>query len=594
MADAPLFRDRMMSVHGAAPSLRLPVATARRLVAVVLCGLLILMSCSGRRASSPARTPDAPASSTVGSGVTQFSAPGDGPVMWGLSERTTPPQQPATTYPLSVAQNGRYLVDQTGRPWRVQADAAWLMSANATSAQVDQYLSIRQAQGFNSFYLMAMVHPDGYSAAPTAPNDQEGDPPFATPGDFSTAGASPESARYWAWIDSIIAKAADHGMVVMLAYTYLGYQGGNQGWYQDVLAQRDRQALFDWGRWLGARYRDHPNLMWFGLGDFSPPPGSEGAARVRAIADGIKAAGARQPFMAEPSGPDGIPSEVDAFGTIVDQNSFYGYGPSGDGEVYDTADRAYRLSPTKPAWMQEGTYESEDNTGKFSGQPWDTRRGRFWSVLGGGTAGDGFGSRDAWQWKDVPSSLRTSGADYASYAFALFAALPWWSLRPSGTDPGFAGFDLVTAGGGTAGSPDFITAALTEDRHSLLAYVPVTEVGARTFTINSAAVDGPARARWFDPATGTYLAIGDGQAHPMAAAQSFTTPGRRADRTDDWVLVIDTLPDPCGVITSGGLYTAPSTPPPAGLDCEVTATRQSDATIVSRASAPAFGSGVSR
>ena len=137
-----------------------------------------------------------------------------------------------------------------------------------------------------------MVPKGAYPAAPNAPNDQAGDPPFATPDDFSTAGASPASSRYWQWIDSIIAKAADHGMAVMLSYTYLGYQGGHEGWYQDVLAQRNQQVLFDWGQWLGNRYRDAANVIWFGLGDYSPPAGSEGAARVRAIADGIKAAGA--------------------------------------------------------------------------------------------------------------------------------------------------------------------------------------------------------------------------------------------------------------------------------------------------------------
>jgi hypothetical protein len=456
------------------------------------------------------------------------------------------------------------------------------MSSEATPQQVDEYLTTRRSQGFNSFYLHAMVHPGGYPEAPNAPNNLAGDPPFATPNDFSTAGASPASVRYWEWIDTIIAKAADHGMVVMLAYTYLGAGGRDQGWYQEVLAQRDRQTLVDWGKWLGTRYREAPNLIWFGLGDFTPPAGSEGAARVKAIADGVKAAGARQPFMAEPNGADGIPSEVEGYGSILDMNSFYGYGPSGKGAVYTTANRAYRIQPAMPAWMQEGTYEYEDNTGKFSREPWETRRGRFWSVLGGGTAGDGFGSRDAWQWKDFPSSLRTPGADYSRFAFDLFSSLPWWTLRPSGTDAGFAGFDLIPSSGGTFGKSDFITSALTENRHWLLAYVPVLKTGSRTFSVSTDALDGPARARWFDPATGTYLAIGDGQLHPMTGSQTFTTPGKRADGTDDWLLVLDTEPDPCGVLTATGLYTPPAEPPPSGVVCQVTASSQSDQTIVAR------------
>ena len=334
----------------------------------------------------------------------------------------------------------------------MQADAAWLMSSKATSANVDAYLAKRRAQGFNSFYLMAIVHPGGYPAAPHAPNDRRGDPPFATPGDFSSAGASPASRRYWSWIDSIIAKAAAQHMVVMLAYTYLGYAGGDQGWYRDVLAQPSQDVLYKWGAWLGNRFKDAENLVWLGLGDFAPPDGSEGALRARAIADGIKSTGATQLFMAEASSPDSIPGAIPDFGTIVDQNSFYGYGPGGSGAVYATADRAWRISPTKPAWMQEGTYEYENNMGHFSAEPWDTRRGRFWSVLGGGTAGDGFGSKDVWQWEDIPRSLSSPGAEFSTDAFGLFASLPWWELRPSGNGDGRAGIDLVRSGQGAWGS----------------------------------------------------------------------------------------------------------------------------------------------
>jgi len=569
------------------PCGRSAAARRRWLTALAVCTAALVSSCGGGSTAPHVVAPVPAVSTTDASGVTQFSGPDKDQLIWGISETGASTASTAAAYPLAVSSNGRYLVDQSGKPWRVQADAAWLMSVEATPEQVDNYIATRKSQGFNSFYLMAMVHPGGYKEAPDAPNNLSGDPPFATPGDFSTAGASPASSRYWQWIDSIIANANAQGMVVMLAYTYLGYEGGDQGWYQDVLAQPSRQSLFDWGRWIGTRYRDAANVIWFGLGDYTPPTGSEGAARARAIADGIKAAGAKQLFMAEPSGPDGIPSEVDGFGSVVDQNSFYGYGPSGEGAVYATADRAYRLAPTKPAWMEEGTYEFENNTGSFSKESWETRRGRFWSVLGGGTAGDGFGTHDVWGWKNLPTSLQTDGAAYSTAAFDLFASMPWWTLRPSGTDPGFAGFDLVTSGVGTSGKSDFITSALTENRHWLLAYVPVTKSGARTFSVDMGALDGPARARWFDPATGTYLSIGDGQPHAAAGSQSFTTPGKRADGTDDWVLVVDTEPDACGVITATGQYAAPSAPPPAGLTCEVTGSRTGDLAIVARSPAPA-------
>jgi len=544
-----------------------------------------LCSCGGghmaERRDDPATI--TPRQALVEAGASkQFSVADDEDVVWGIAEPSQGPAAPTAEFPLDVAAAGRHLVDQRGQPWRIQADAAWLMSAEATPAEVDRYLAIRSAQGFNAFYLHAMVHPGGYDAAPHAPGNVEGDPPFASPGNFATAGASPASERYWTWIDSIIDKAAAHDVVVMLAYTYLGFDGGDQGWYREVMEQPTRRALFEWGRWLGDRYKDKPNVIWLGLGDFTPPDGSEGAARARAIAGGIKAAGATQLFMAEPSSPDGIPGQVPGFGRVADLNSFYGYGPHGEGRVYETADRAWSLSPRKPAWMQEGTYEYEDNTGHFDREPWETRRGRYWSVLAGGTAGDGFGSRDVWQWRDVPASLSTPGADYSRHAFDFFDSLPWWELRPSGTDTGFAGATLVTEGRGMWGGSDYITSAVTDDREWLLAYVPVTRRGSRTFRVDMAALAGPVRARWFDPATGTYLAISGGFAFANHGTRTFTTPGLRGDRTDDWLLVLDsTGAARCGTISLKGMYTSPDSAP-VGINCQVTATLESDPSVIAR------------
>ena len=507
--------------------------------------------------------------------IVRLHLTGGSAAAWGIREST--PEASSPRFPLKVLSDGRYLVDARGRPWRVQADAAWLMSSEATPADVGAYLAKRRNQGFNAFYLMAMAHPGGYSAAPHAPNDRRGDPPFATAGDFSTAGASPASRRYWSWIDSIIARAAAQHMVVMLAYTYLGYAGGDQGWYQDVLAQPSRADLFKWGVWLGNHFKDATNLIWLGLGDYAPPDGSEGALRARAIADGIKSTGAPQLFMAEASSPDSIPGAVPDFGAIVDQNSFYGYGPGGAGAVYETADRAWKISPAKPAWMQEGTYEYENNMGHFSAEPWDTRRGRFWSVLGGGTAGDGFGSKDVWQWKDIPRSLSSPGAEFSTDAFGLFASLPWWELKPSGDATSLAGMNLVASGKGGWGSSRYITSALTTDHHWLLAYVPVAKQGPpRTFSITMSAMSGAVRARWFDPTTGNYIAISDGYRYRPNGVRSFTTPGKRADGTDDWLLVLDTTGAPrCGSITTKGLYTAPKKPP-HGVTCEITASPKDD------------------
>ncbi len=162
--------------------------------------------------------------------------------------------------------------------------------------------------------------------------------------------------------------------------------------------------------------------------------------------------------------------------------------------------------------MQEGTYEFENNSGHFSGEPWDTRRGRFWSVLAGGTAGDGFGSQGRLAVGGHPGLAATPGAELLERTPSTCSPrMPWWELRPSGTDPGFAGRRARHGRRWHVGRLDYITSALTRRHDWLLAYVPVTGSGASGPSPSTCrALAGPVRARWFDPATGNYLAISDG------------------------------------------------------------------------------------
>src|SRR5262249_57829436 len=121
--------------------------------------------------------------------------------------------------------------------------------------------------------------------------------------------------------------------------------------------------------------------------------------------------------------------------------------------------------------------------------------------------------------------------------FRLFASLPWWRLRPSGTGSRQAGRDLVVAGGGTRGAADYVTAAVTEGGSHLLAYVPPTGTVPRRITVDMAALRGPVRARWLNPATGAWVEVarGLGPEDP----RPFSTPGDNGTGLNDWVLVLD-------------------------------------------------------
>src|SRR5438128_2672990 len=115
----------MIPVHGAPPPLRPPMARRRWAVALALSVLLPLTSCAAKGStttSTPASAPmptAAPAvATTLSSGETQYAAPDQGTVMWGMSESDAAAQNTKPAYPLAVSPDRRYLVDGNGRPWR--------------------------------------------------------------------------------------------------------------------------------------------------------------------------------------------------------------------------------------------------------------------------------------------------------------------------------------------------------------------------------------------------------------------------------------------------------------------------------------------
>ena len=72
-----------------------------------------------------------------------------------------------------------------------------------------------------------------------------------------------------------------------------------------------------------------------------------------------------------------------------------------------------------------------------------------------------------------------------------------------------------------------------------MAYLP----SRRTVTVDMSKLSAPAAARWYDPSRGTYTAA-EGAPVPNAGRHSFTPPANNADGDGDWVLVLETSPQP--------------------------------------------------
>jgi Protein of unknown function (DUF4038)/Putative collagen-binding domain of a collagenase len=357
-------------------------------------------------------------------------------------------------------------------------------------------------------------------------NRVSGAVPLTTPGDFRTF-----HDAYWRNVADLVRTAGDRGMAVLLAYNYLGYGGyggaESQGWWTEINRPENADpVMYEFGRRL-VRTLEATNVVWYPYGDFNPPEG-EGSRRVLRSIEGIRAADPHALFAAELAPPDDLPAANAAANAVLDVNAFYGNGPDNNGAVYETARAAWddrsRGSMPRPAWVCEPPYEGTTIGGPGTREA--VRTTQWYSALGGGTAGQTFGTLDIYcfdpqRWR---RSLASPGSRDMAVQFAFYDSLAWHRLVPSGVDR--YGVEIVTAGQGTG--LDHIAAAGTDDGTRLVAYVPPGS-GQRTFTVDLGLLRPRRTVRWVDPTTGESRAVDGNPA-------TVTTPGANASGVTDWVL----------------------------------------------------------
>ncbi len=442
-------------------------------------------------------------------------------------------------YPLQVAPGGRHLVDQRGSPFLIKGETAWLALVNLTEAEQEQYLADRSAKGFNLVEVMLTNHDYTSSPSPTPPANRAGEQPFLRAGDFS----APNDA-YFDRAAAFVDRAAAHGMAVLIAPDYLGFDGGREGWWEALNARGNtRPVCAAFGRYLGARFKDRKNVLWLAGGDFAPPAGSEGEARHREILDGIRAAGASQPWAGHWNFDHlgGISTDEARFRDAMALNGVYQYA-----SPYRYAGRAYDVQPPRPVFLLESTYEHE-HPGSDT-QP--VRKGWWWAMLSGGS---GVLWSNAFLWLcetargthrvdygDVDHAVSSWAAELESpgtfemlHFHALFEGLPWHRLVPAGTSSG--GPALVTSG--QRSGQGHIAAAVTSAGDLLVAYLPPDGTRSRTFALDLSRMRGAGRARWYDPSTGGWVPASSNLRG--SAGVVFETPGANGAGANDWVLVIE-------------------------------------------------------
>jgi hypothetical protein len=421
----------------------------------------------------------------------------------------------APVLPLKVAESGRFLVDQTGAPFLVVGDTAWSLIAQLAEEDIDRYLKDRSQRGFNSAIVNLIEH--RFCTSP--PRTRSGLAPFLKAGDFSTP-----NPDYFAFARKVVKKANDRGIVVWLFPAYLGFGGGDEGFFAEMKAG-GRERLRAYGRFVGEQFKDLPNIVWVMGGDFTP--GEVDRWTVTEIVSGI-----REVDRAHPMTGHGSPSSsaVSAFGEDdwLSVNTVYSYEKA----LFQPMLAEYDRRPVRPFVLMESVYEGEHDS-----KPEQIRRQAYWAMLSG-ACGQFFGNNPIWHfdgpglfpvkatWQEAMDG--TASRDMSRLRQA-FLELPWGRLVPE-RDHSLV-IDGISSGNATA-----ITASTT-DTKLVVTYIPSTGLEPRSLTVRLRTSSGPWTARWFNPTDGRYSSI---DVKPRSGRDElvFQTPGDNGTGTNDWLLIL--------------------------------------------------------
>jgi hypothetical protein len=476
------------------------------------------------------------------------------------------------TRPIRVSENGRFLVEPDGNPFFWLADTGWGIFARLDRDEADVYLQDRAAKGFNVIQAVAIGGPFDSLEVPNRYGELaliDGDPAHPNP-------------RYFEHIDWVVARAADYGLRMAMLPVWGARLIGGIGASESIF---DRATAEQYGRWIGARYRNQ-GFIWVLGGDTNPLwpkhlnamavfQGDEAAKSDLTIIDFRPIYDAMATGIIEGDGDDAVltfhPNPVSYSGTARPRTSLYLHdrdwltinmlqsshyrseatdifpGLRSDFTLlgpfnYDAVRQEYESTPTRPVIDGEPRYEGlpvdiKHDPVKGWWTAYDARNAAYHAVFAG-AAGHTFGnnsvhqSHDPARYPQVESfypglkhwreELDSAGATQMRHVKALMLSRPYFTRIP---DQSF----LV----GDAGQGEEHIAAIRDaDGRYAMVYSPK----GKSFRLELSKITGPrALAWWFDPRSGAATRMGSSFA--TSRKKVFTPPS--AGPESDWVLVLD-------------------------------------------------------
>ena len=424
--------------------------------------------------------------------------------------------QRSTPFVTRTSSNGRYFLDQHGRPILVKGDSPWAILVDATRTQMDNYVAIRKSQGFNVALVSLLgnrINGGPYDDGRT----HDGVRPFVNgdPGRLNP--------RYWNRVAHFLGECRRAGITVM-AYPIDGWVGTDT--MHGLARNWSTTTARRYGAAVAARLHGYENVIWSVGGDYTIGASSADDARQYAVLRGLAAGGMNRISSIQFTLND---TSLDSpyWRGKVDYNFVYSYAVT-----YAVVQRAYQqrnpAGRALPALMGEAHYEAYGGVTNLY-----LRSMAAWALTSG-SPGELYGSENVWDAAPRSAALRTTAVRQLAAIRRTFQRLDGWQRLV----PDFSS-SFVTGGRGTKGGTDgeyfpgdtggdYVTGARTPDGRLAVLYLP----DARgSVTIDQSKLVSGYTARWVDPT--------DGSSSGAAEGASYAHPGTNSAGAHDWLLVLE-------------------------------------------------------
>ena len=418
-------------------------------------------------------------------------------------EPPIPPVPDTAFWPLTISDN--ILVDNQGNPFLMMGDTPWSIMSGPTRTEAISYLDDRASKGINSIMILLV---DAYDPGPTNAN---GDYPFTYGDPFGEM-----TEDYWLFVDTIMEEIYERDMLALIFPAYLGYNGGEEGWYDSVTVT-SLGTMEDYGEWVATRYQDYDNLIWMVGGDYAP---NDAIEEIRAMVTGIQnVLGSEGLIFAAHNGrlESGF-TEYDAQDKAwLNLNTTYTRGYNLSEYLKDDYSRDTAF------FFIEGTYENRNDNPGGEITPGKLRSQMYTPVLMGAT-GYFFGNDPIYDFgTDWEDELDSDGSLDLERSINFWTLINWSDFIPDNNHT------RLTSGYGTLGEYTYAATARDNQDSLIVSYIPDDRAVTYDLTEITSAYD--VDTWWFDPSTANQWYLGN---YENDASHLFNMPS-----DTDWIFVLE-------------------------------------------------------